>query len=73
MKKYILILGYLFASLCALSQKIQADLIIQNINIVDVVNNKILASQSVVIGKDRIKATGNNIANSKKIQIKIYY
>ena len=66
MKKYILILGGIFASFCALSQQIQADLIIKNINIVDVANNKILSDQSVVIYKDIIKATGNSIAIQKK-------
>ena len=42
MKKYILILEVILTSLSAFSQSFQADLIIRNINIVDVANNKIL-------------------------------
>lgn len=70
MKKYIFVLGVLFTSLSALSQSIQADLIITNINIVDVANNKIIPNQTVVIYKDLIKATGNSIAIQKKYQAK---
>lgn len=70
MKKYIFVLGVLFTSLSALSQSIQADLIITNINIVDVANNKIIPNQTVVIYKDLIKATGNSVAIQKKYQAK---
>ena len=62
MKKSLLILTSVFASLIAFSQNKQADLIIKNINIVDVANNKILPQQSVVVIKDMIKATGNTAA-----------
>ncbi|MBP5998875.1 MAG: amidohydrolase family protein [Sediminibacterium sp.] len=70
MKKSILLFGGLFASLIAFSQNIQADLIINNINIVDVANNKILPQQSVVIIKDMIKATGNTAAIQKRYKAK---
>ena len=70
MKKYIFILGVLFTSLSALSQSIQADLIITNINIVDVANNKIMPNQTVVISKDLIKATGNSVTIQKKYKAK---
>jgi hypothetical protein len=70
MKKYILILGVIFTSLSAFSQSFQADLIIRNINIVDVANNKILPNQTVVIFKDLIKATGNSAAIQKKYKAK---
>ena len=70
MKKYILILGVIFTSLSALSQSIQADLVITNINIIDVANNKILPNQSVVIYKDLIKATGKSAAIQKKYKAK---
>lgn len=39
-----------------------------NINIVDIVHNKILPHQSVVINKDLIKATGNRIDIQKRYQ-----
>jgi hypothetical protein len=70
MKKYILILGVILTSLSAFSQSFQADLIIRNINIVDVANNKILPNQTVVIYKDLIKATGNSAAIQKKYKAK---
>lgn len=59
MKKYLLISTFVFTALFSYAQRIKADLIINNINIVDVVNNKTLLHQSVVIYKDVIKATGN--------------
>jgi imidazolonepropionase-like amidohydrolase len=59
MKKHMLILFGVFASLITFSQNIKADLIIKNINIVDVANNRILPHQSVVVINDIIKATGN--------------
>lgn len=60
MKKYLLILACFFISLYSFSQNVEADIIIKDINIVDVVNNKIIPHQTVVISKDVIKATGNN-------------
>ncbi len=60
MKKYILILFGVFATLFAFSQKIQVDLIIQNSNIVDILNNKVWPNQLVVIKNELIIATGNN-------------
>lgn len=59
MKKYLLILVCIFLVQKSYSQKFNADLIIKDISIVDIVNNKIVPHQSVVISKDVIKATGN--------------
>ncbi len=60
MKKYLLTLGGIFTVLFSNAQSLRVDLIVENINIVDVVNNKIVPNQSVVIDQDMIKATGNN-------------
>jgi imidazolonepropionase-like amidohydrolase len=60
MKKNIIVLISVFASLNSFSQNIKADIIIKNTNIVDVVNNRIVPHQTVVVIKDIIKATGNN-------------
>jgi hypothetical protein len=60
MKKYILTIGSVLVAIFSYSQSFEADIIIKNINIVDVVNNKVLPHQSVVIKKNIIKAAGNN-------------
>jgi hypothetical protein len=51
-------------SFCSIAQFYNADLIIKNIHIVDVANNKILDDQTVVISNDKIVATGH----SKKLK-----
>ena len=66
MKKYSLLLACLFISGIAFSQIIKADLIIQNVNIVDVKNNIIIADQAVVVIDNYIKATGPSRAIQKK-------
>jgi hypothetical protein len=58
MKKYLVLFISLTLSYCSNAQFYKADLIIKNINIVDVANNKILPQQTVVISKDKIIATG---------------
>jgi hypothetical protein len=64
MKKYLVLLISLHLSFCSIAQFYNADLIIKNIHIVDVANNKILDDQTVVISNDKIVATGH----SKKLK-----
>ena len=54
------------------AQKTEADLIIQDINIIDVVHNKTIQHQTVVILKDNIAAAGNRTAIEKKYTAKQY-
>jgi hypothetical protein len=60
MKKYLVLLISLHLSFCSIAQFYNADLIINNIHIVDVANNKILDDQTVVISNDKIVATGHS-------------
>jgi len=66
MKKYSLLVACLFISCIAYSQIATVDFIIKNVNIVDVVNNKIIPNQAVVVKEDFIKATGNSQAIQKR-------
>lgn len=66
MKKYSLLVACLFISCISYSQIATVDFIIKNVNIVDVVNNKIIPNQAVVVETDFIKATGNSQAIQKR-------
>ena len=71
MKKYTLLLCCLLTVLLAQSQSLRVDMIIQNISIVDVANNKIVPQQTIVIQQDRIKAIGQINAIQKKFSAKL--
>ena len=56
----ILFLSLLFIQIISIAQTKQADLILKDISIVDVLHNRILGHQTVVINKGRIIAVGKN-------------
>ncbi|MEI8205164.1 MAG: hypothetical protein WCH34_19265 [Bacteroidota bacterium] len=65
--KLVLLLSFLFIQLTSFAQSKQADLILQDISIVDVLHNRIQEHQTVVISQGRIVEVGkNNLA--KKYQ-----
>ena len=70
MKKIIIITGLLLSLSYADAQIKQVDLVIDHVNIVDVVNNKILVDQAVYIKKDKIIATGSSNSLNKKLTAK---
>ncbi len=70
MKKIIIITGLLLSLSYADAQVKQVDLVIDHVNIVDVVNNKILVDQAVYIKKDKIIATGSSNNLNKKLTAK---
>ncbi|MFM1928824.1 MAG: hypothetical protein RL387_152 [Bacteroidota bacterium] len=70
MKKIIIIAGLLLRLSDADAQVKQVDLVIDHVNIVDVVNNKILVDQAVYIKKDKIIATGSSNNLNKKLSAK---
>jgi hypothetical protein len=70
MKKIIIITGLLLSLSYADAQVKQVDLVIDHVNIVDVLNNKILVDQAVYIKKDKIIATGSSNNLNKKLSAK---
>jgi hypothetical protein len=66
MKKYFVLFIAIIFSETAFSQQKNVDLIINHINIVDVVQNKIIQNQSIVVLKDRITAIGAAEAIKRK-------
>lgn len=70
MRKIIIITGLLLSLSYADAQVKQVDLVIDHVNIVDVVNNKILVDQAVYIKKDEIIATGSSNSLNKKLTAK---
>jgi imidazolonepropionase-like amidohydrolase len=66
MKKYFALFIAIIFSETAFSQQKNVDLIINHINIVDVVQNKIIQNQSIVVLKDRITAIGAAEAIKRK-------
>jgi imidazolonepropionase-like amidohydrolase len=70
MKKIIIITGLLLSLSYADAQVKQVDLVIDHVNIVDVLNNKILVDQAVYIKKDKIIATGSSNSLNKKLTAK---
>lgn len=72
MKQLILFLFIDFISFQVAAQQTEADLIIQDINIIDVVQNKTVKHQSIVILQDNITAVGNRSAVEKKYKAMQY-
>jgi imidazolonepropionase-like amidohydrolase len=70
MGKLVIFLFLLLSVFRVNAQKIEVDLIIQDINIIDIVHNKTIQNQSIVILQDIITATGNSSAIAKKYQAK---
>ncbi len=66
MKKYFALFIAIILSEATFSQQKNVDLIINHINIVDVVQNKIIQNQSIVVIKDRITAIGAAEAIKRK-------
>ena len=57
----------LLITLSTHAQVKKVDLVIRNVNIVDVVHNKIIAHQTIAIQKNRITAIGNSSINKQYI------
>lgn len=66
MKKYLILFTAILFSETTFSQQKSVDLIINHINIVDVVQNKIIPNQSVIVRNDRITAIGRAEAIKKE-------
>lgn len=66
MKKYFVLFIAIILSEATFSQQKNVDLIINHINIVDVVQNKIIQNQSIVVIKDRITAIGTDESIKRK-------
>lgn len=70
MKKNILILSLSLTYFISNAQTNQVDLKIEHINIIDVVNNKVIEDQDVLINKDIIIATGTKKVLDKQFNAK---
>jgi hypothetical protein len=70
MRNIYLMLCFLASCLFTQAQVKNIDLIIEHINIIDVINNKTIANQSIFINKDIIIGVGNNKELKNKFRAK---